>query len=116
MFYFDMGIIDDLEFLSDIDYLKILKINLDNDSCQIIKMLDYETPLSETLSGWLTKFAERYNLSKEDFDSSKWKQLLLYGVVPQFDYSINGHFRTIIVLPSARFDDDNGVCYLFVRQ
>lgn len=51
MFYFDMEMVDDLEFLSDIDYLKILKINLDDDSYQIIKMLDYETPLSETLSG-----------------------------------------------------------------
>ena len=51
MFYFDMGMVDDLEFLSDIDYLKILKINLDDDSYQIIKMLDYKTPLSDTLSG-----------------------------------------------------------------
>ena len=51
MFYFDIGMVDDLEFLLDIDYLKILKINIDDDSYQIIKMLDYETPLSETLSG-----------------------------------------------------------------
>lgn len=51
MFYFDAEMVDDLEFLSDIDYLKILKINLDDDSYQIIKMSDFEKPLSKTLSG-----------------------------------------------------------------
>lgn len=60
MFNFKADMVNDLSFLSDLYYVKILRINLKTDSYEIIKQLDFETPLDTTLSGWLEKFAHRY--------------------------------------------------------
>lgn len=51
MFNFKADMVDDLSFLSDLYYVKILRINLKTDSYEIIKQLDSEMPLDNTLSG-----------------------------------------------------------------
>lgn len=51
MFAFKQDMVEDLEFLSDLYYVKILRVNLKTDSYEIIKQLDSEHPLDSTLSG-----------------------------------------------------------------
>ena len=66
MINFKKDMIPDLDYLLELYYHKILRVNLTTDSYEVIKMLPFEEDPKTSLSNWLTMFGSS-NVADEDY-------------------------------------------------
>lgn len=113
-------------------YIKILKINLNDDSYSIIKMIDAEKTadngFSPKISEWLHNFAQTGQIHQEDqqsfADTTSMEHLrkVFSGTAPKLSISyrrmVDGVFKQALMefVPSEGFSKENMELYLFVKS
>ena len=126
MINFKKDMIPDLDYLLELYYHKILRVNLTTDSYEVIKMLPFEEDPKTSLSNWLTMFGSS-NVADEDCahfikctDLTFMRENI--GEIPiNFRYKrkfphdkfYNSEF---ILLPSIGYKEKNQICYMFIKE
>lgn len=112
-------------------YTKILKINLKEDSYQIIKTIETEKNeskgFSEKISVWLQNFAKSGAVFEEDLENYLEKTNVDYikrffkentkEFVLRYRRKINDSFCNVVmeIIPSKNYSEDNPEFYLYVK-
>ena len=101
MINFKKDMIPDLDYLLELYYHKILRVNLTTNSYEVIKMLPFEEDPKTSLSDWLAMFGSS-NVADEDYARfTKYTDLTFMreniGEIPiNFRYKIFNSFGIII--------------------
>lgn len=112
-------------------YTKILKINLKEDSYQIIKTIESEKDesqgFSDKLSDWLTKFAKSGAVFEADLENYLEKTNIDYiknyfkehdkEFVLRYRRKINNSFCNVVmeIMPSVNYSEEKQEFYLYVK-
>ena len=126
MINFKKDMIPDLDYLLELYYHKILRVNLTTDSYEVIKMLPFEEDPKTSSSDWLAMFGSS-NVADEDWARfTKYTDLTFMreniGEIPiNFRYKrkfphdkfYNSEF---ILLPSIDYKENNQICYMFIKE
>lgn len=119
--------VDALTTLSSL-YYKILKVNLTNDSFEVIKTVENLSEIPTTISGWFKKFRDEGNVFSEDIENYR-EFTDLNSLRERFKtersmYSCryrrlqDGIFKWVQLdlVPSIEYSDDNQVMILYVKD
>ena len=126
MINFKKDMIPDLDYLLELYYHKILRVNLTTNSYEVVKMLPFEEDPKTSLSDWLAMFGSS-NVADEDYARfTKYTDLTFMreniGEIPiNFRYKrkfphdkfYNSEF---ILLPSKDYKENNQICYMFIKE
>lgn len=126
MIKFTPDMIPDLERFLELYYHKILRVNLTTDTFEVVHMYDFEKiPEHNCLSKWLNDFADSnvHEVDREKFKRITDLQFLKDNICEEpIDFIYCRKFphekyfnSEFILLPGEEFDDNNMVCYLFVK-
>ena len=126
MINFKKDMIPDLDYLLELYYHKILRVNLTTNSYEVVKMLPFEEDPKTSLSDWLAKFGSS-NVADEDYARfTKYTDLTFMreniGEIPiNFRYKRkfphNKFYDSeFLLLPSIDYRKDNQICYIFIKE
>ena len=118
-------ILANIQYLSELNYHKILLADLNKDTYQIVSMYGFEKPLDKTLSGWFKKFSDESVLlcDREKFRAYTQKdnlKAMMDDAGIDFIFSrkfSNGEFypAELIILPLVGYSEDNRKCIIFSK-
>lgn len=111
-------------------YLKVLKVDLSNDTYQVLKLPDSpdEVPSSTTLSHWLAAFSAEHKIHSDDLetyetftDLSRIRASFEESPTPQhFKYrrDMDGEYRWVKMelTPSVEYSPERPIIMLFIRS